>query len=495
MQNDLTSYPRWLYAILFYGIIARLVPYLHNRSLWLDEANLANAIIESSFNQLMGVLPYAQAAPIGFLWLEKISFYIFGSSEFSLRLIPLLTSIASLFLFYAFAKKIFQNNFIGFALAFFAFCPSLVYYASEVKQYGFDVFTTLIMMNLSWPLLEAQPSKKSIFLVTIIGAILIWFSQPIIFILAGIGLTIFVQQIKQNRLHWPILFTMAVSWFISFGIYFFGFLKLTIYADHLHNFHKDYFMPITFWKIESWKWYFNTGVGLFENPGGILFKYIAAPIALIGILFGFKKQKTILLFLLLPTVLTLIASGLHLYSTLYRLILFLVPVLLIFVAKGLEVLYFQIQDFPQGKTIKHGVFGIGFLILLQPFLNTGIHYMLGIKVEEIKIPLSVIQEQHQANDLFFVYKLALPAFRYYQDQWDLEKVEPIQLELPTKNWQPMFSQLKKGQRFWLIFTHHDRPAGLSDDQIYRQYIDQYATPIHQQKAKGAACFLYKWGSE
>ena len=494
MQNDNPSHPRWLYAILLYGIIARIVPYLHNRSLWLDEANLANGIIESSFSQLMGVLPYAQAAPIGFLWLEKIVFYIFGGSEFSLRLIPLLTSIASLFLFYAFAKKLFQNNFIHFALAFFAFCPALVYYASEVKQYGFDVFVTLIMMNLSLPLLNSPTSKKNISIVAITGAILIWFSQPIIFILAGLGIAIFVQQIKQKRLHWPILFSIALSWLISFGIYFFGFLKLTIYADHLHNFHKDYFMPFAFWKVESWKWYYNTSVGVFQNPGGILFKYIAAPIALIGILFGFKKQKIILLFLLLPIAFTLIASGLHLYSMLYRLILFFVPSLLIFLAKGIEVLYFQVKRFPQGNKFKHVIIGIGLLLLLQPFLNTGIHYMLGIKVEEIKIPLRTIQDKYQTNDLFFVYKLALPAFKYYQDRYHLENVEALKLELPTKQWQPMFNKLKKGQRFWLVFAHHDRPTGLSDDQIYLQHIDQYAKQLHQQKSKGAACFLYEWNS-
>ena len=96
--------------------------------------------------------------------------------------------------------------------------------------------------------------------------------------------------------------------------------------------------------------------------------------------------------------------------------------------------------------------------------------------------------------MFFVYKLALPAFKYYQDRYHLENVEALKLELPTKQWQPMFNELKKGQRFWLVFAHHDRPTGLSDDQIYLQHIDQYAKQLHQQKSKGAACFLYEWNS-
>ena len=179
---------------------------------------------------------------------------------------------------------------------------------------------------------------------------------------------------------------------------------------------------------------------------------------------------------------------------LYRLILFFVPSLLIFLAKGIEVLYFQVKRFPQGNKFKHVIIGIGLLLLLQPFLNTGIHYMLGIKVEEIKIPLRTIQDKYQTNDLFFVYKLALPAFKYYQDRYHLENVEALKLELPTKQWQPMFNKLKKGQRFWLVFAHHDRPTGLSDDQIYLQHIDQYAKQLHQQKSKGAACFLYEWNS-
>ena len=64
----------FLVIILLYGFILRLAHYITNRSLWLDEAFIALNIINKSFFQLVDKLDYCQAAPIGFLFIEKISF-------------------------------------------------------------------------------------------------------------------------------------------------------------------------------------------------------------------------------------------------------------------------------------------------------------------------------------------------------------------------------------------------------------------------------------
>ena len=67
----------WL--IIVFGIVVRLVQYLSNRSLWADEAALALNIVNRSYSELGQPLDYDQAAPIGFLWLEKLAIDIFGN--------------------------------------------------------------------------------------------------------------------------------------------------------------------------------------------------------------------------------------------------------------------------------------------------------------------------------------------------------------------------------------------------------------------------------
>ena len=59
----------WL--IILFGTLLRLTQYLSNRSLWLDEANLALNIVNRSFLQLLKPLDNNQGAPIGFLMLER----------------------------------------------------------------------------------------------------------------------------------------------------------------------------------------------------------------------------------------------------------------------------------------------------------------------------------------------------------------------------------------------------------------------------------------
>src|SRR5438067_8951608 len=87
------------WSVICLGILARLIPYLSDRSLWLDELYLALNITSRSLPQLLQPLDHNQGAPVGFLMLQKLSTQVFGNSEYSFRLLPLLSGILSLLLF------------------------------------------------------------------------------------------------------------------------------------------------------------------------------------------------------------------------------------------------------------------------------------------------------------------------------------------------------------------------------------------------------------
>lgn len=63
------------------GIVLRIAVYLDNRPFWTDEAQLALNIRSRTMLQLLGHLDFCQAAPPGFLLLEKLSTSLFGESE------------------------------------------------------------------------------------------------------------------------------------------------------------------------------------------------------------------------------------------------------------------------------------------------------------------------------------------------------------------------------------------------------------------------------
>src|SRR5438309_1673321 len=87
----------WLLVGL--SILTRFVRYLTCAPLWGDENFQAAAFLDHDYLGLLGILPYEQVAPIGFLWIELTFVKLLGFHEWSLRLFPLLAGIGSVLLF------------------------------------------------------------------------------------------------------------------------------------------------------------------------------------------------------------------------------------------------------------------------------------------------------------------------------------------------------------------------------------------------------------
>lgn len=173
--------------IIFIGIVLRFIEYLHNRSLYDDEAKLALNIVNRSFSELLQPLDYVQIAPIGFLMLEKLIVQVFKNSEYVLRLLPFLCGIISLFLFYKISIHYIKPKAIPIALGLFAISQNLIYYSTELKQYSSDVTIALLLYLVTTYIQSKDLTIPVVVLYGIFGAIAIWFSNTSVFILAGIG--------------------------------------------------------------------------------------------------------------------------------------------------------------------------------------------------------------------------------------------------------------------------------------------------------------------
>src|SRR5438132_4168306 len=75
-----------LVVLVGIGIALRVAQYAANRSLWVDEAWVALNLIERPLSGLTTHLSFNQAAPIGFLLVERIVAKLLGFSEYALRL-------------------------------------------------------------------------------------------------------------------------------------------------------------------------------------------------------------------------------------------------------------------------------------------------------------------------------------------------------------------------------------------------------------------------
>ena len=84
-----------------------------------------------------------QVAPPGFLIVSRTAVVAFGTSEYALRLFPLLCSLASLALFARIAARVLRGPGAVLAMALFALSPGIALYAAETKQYSSDILVAL----------------------------------------------------------------------------------------------------------------------------------------------------------------------------------------------------------------------------------------------------------------------------------------------------------------------------------------------------------------
>ena len=189
---------RWMTLFLWVGLAARAIRYLLCFPLWEDECFLCINFVDRNFSQLLAALDHHQVAPPLFLWLELASVKLLGYSEWSLRLVPFLASIAALFLFRRLASLIFERTALVFAFGVFAVAYPGIRYAAEAKQYSTDLFASLVALTLV--ALWCQSGKgRYLWLLVALAPVFLWLSYPFAFVAGGVSLTIAMQLVLGSR--------------------------------------------------------------------------------------------------------------------------------------------------------------------------------------------------------------------------------------------------------------------------------------------------------
>ena len=195
--------PLFAWAIIGSGILVRLIQYLRNASLWVDEAALATVIVNSPASSLLGYLESHTAAPVGFLLAEKWAVNTLGNTEYSLRLLPLIAGVGALILLYPVAKKFVSPWAVPVVLILFAMSTSLVRFSTNVKQYSLDVFLALLVLLIAVQVVQHKHDVKWLIVFAIVGTLAIWLSFPIVFVLAGTGAVLGWQAVRESSQYEP----------------------------------------------------------------------------------------------------------------------------------------------------------------------------------------------------------------------------------------------------------------------------------------------------
>lgn len=484
-QRALRSIAWFPWFIILLGIVLRLAQYFSNRSLWLDESVLALNIVSRSFSQLLERLDYNQAAPIGFLLLEKLAIQAFGNNEYALRLLPLLSGIASLFLLYGVAKLCVRPGAVPIALGLFAISDPLIYYSSEVKQYSSDVAVALLIYSVAVRVQSRELTSARIAILAMVGATSVWFSHPSLFVLVGVGLSLTASCIikRQWRRLIPVVVTCSV-WILSFALSYFFSLRGLSNHKALLRFWSFSFMPFPPSSTADLQWFAHAFLGIFEDPVGLHFTSVAAFIFLLGCISLYLEKREVFLMLVSPILLALLASGLHQYPFYGRFLLFTVPSALLLIAEGVE----RIRKKNRVYATATATILIG-LLLFHPLLIAARHLVHPRTKEEIKPVMSYIREHWQSGDGLYVYYGAEFPFRYYSSRYGLDGEDYIigvSSRRTHENYLRDLDKLHGKTRVWVLFSH----IYANEDQFFLQHLDNMGARLDSFRSVRTSVYLY-----
>src|SRR5262249_15154515 len=182
-----------------------------NRVLYMDERFLLENLTGRAVCALWTPLTEFQLAPPVFLVAERLMVRLPIDDTLAARLIPLVCGIASMLLLPLVARLYVQRRAVPIATALFALAEYLLYYSAEIKQDSCDVMLTLLAL-----LLAARSTRT--WILALFGAIGAWWSHPLVFVLAGVGVhRLVVALLRKQWREAASVSAMGLLWLASFG--------------------------------------------------------------------------------------------------------------------------------------------------------------------------------------------------------------------------------------------------------------------------------------
>jgi hypothetical protein len=508
LRDLLCSNALWLWLIIATGALFRLQQFVLNRSFWHDETLLATAFIDRGFAQLvLEPLANNQAAPVGYLVLVKLITVLLGTHEWTLRLVSLLSGLATLPLAVALARL----GFASFAaratlVGLVAVSPVLVYYSTEFKQYQGDVLCTLL---IRWLTLRFRPDRcrEDAFWLALAGAVGIWFSHAIDFVLAGSGLALWLEMARRReRKAWIAVNAVGLVWLVSFVADYLVALRAVPHNAYLAGFWATSFAPVPPTTLADLHWYREAALGLvylgFLQMGTafreVLPGWFSGPVHALLVLtvlgsvaLAFQRVRAAAMGAI-TLMAVLGASSLHLYPFRARLILFLVP----FVFFALAALVQQLHELPLQRAAPWLAAGLAAGLLWMP-LRLSLHFVRHPhNYQDIRGALQYIADHRQPGDHAMFSSWTFPAYSFYAPRTGLGDMPQFVYQPTANEVHNILATVRRicqdptSGRTWVLATNQI----VANNRAFLEALYSASPPLFTMPMEGAALFLHDFRS-
>lgn len=320
---------RWVIVILFtIGILLRLNFFIHSNVFEDDECRLILTLLDKSFLGLFGPLGVAQSAPPVFAVWSKCLMNIFGFKEHVMKFTPFAAAIASIFMFYKLALKLFTRKIAVIAACIpFLFAKNLIEFSVIFKQYSTDILAALLCMYFLPEIDLDKLDKKQLVLLSFGLILLPLVSLPGTFF-AGAFL---ILNLIKNKNYKPVMCAIPLILFFI-GYYFIALLPSRDSLDfYFPNYWEGGFIGFSL-KSLIWVTGFHLKYLFYPNS----FTLFAFILLIWGICAYWKDGSERGKYILITLALILSASVLRQYPLLGRVALYTAPIFILIIAKPLD---------------------------------------------------------------------------------------------------------------------------------------------------------------
>lgn len=430
--------PLWviLGLIVACGLATRFIG-LGHRSLWIDEAWVANLIESKSYLStiLYEKQPYWSPLPLLFAASIKAAVSLFGNGEAAFRLVPCLFGAASIFLLCFLSRETFGASRLWMIPpGLIALHPVAIYYSKELKQFSAGVFFAILLLYL-YTLVIKKKDVSIAWLVAFVCAafVAIGFAIPLIILVGSISLLLGLKLYLRKA--WKPLAVLVVgvgAVGAAEGLMYLFWLRPQLDPAYLSWWETQVFPPEGI--AATVRWLVNRGFSFFSYEfgfptlalgeglrfrGELLLSYFAFILCGLGIICLFLEKRRDLVYIYLITILSMLAlSFMHIWPLGgSRVNLFLMPLHLIFIAKGAGLLATAAAKAFSKAPLRWAVAaGCALLILPIQGLDENLRHLkereeMGPVIESVK------NDFDPETQRVFVYFYAKEAFRHY---WNMD---------------------------------------------------------------------------
>jgi len=402
------------------GATIRGVEVSQSHAFGFDESLLAINVVARSLPQLLRPLAFEQAAPVLFLWIDRLVVDIVGVNNVALRLVPLVAGVATLVFTWVVGQQLVPRPAAALAVALLAVSPLAVDYSDSTKPYIVDAAVTMALIAVTLRAIRSPDQRSSWLLLSLSGAIGILLSTPALLTLAACALAI-----AMARAHGPRQFdarcyvvTCLVCLAVA-GVNYVVMQRVTTHDPYLrHYWGTAFFVPGAPNLLERVRVVTSSyAQSLFFGTSLRASIVARAAIALIGaagtVRIGRRTGTWAVVLLVGPLALAVVTSAAQLYPPSDRTWLFAAPGTVLLVSSGLLAL----AD-PLPEAARDPAFVLaGIALLVLPARQSLLALRASLAPDNLARALTAWHDDAVSGEPIYVFSRDAVRWTYYTTDW------------------------------------------------------------------------------